>query len=514
MIHSKSVLPVVVDCFGNESLIAALFVASVLLLAGLALRHQTKVFAAARIPVSLLAGTIGLVLWQVVRYSFDSQPALVAFEAGPIAVLRSWPGWLIAVVFAAMLLGRPPSRARGGGVASVAREGLMVWIIVIGQTTVGLWVTWWLIQPMLDLPNSTGMLIETGFAGGHGTAAAMGTVFQNPSIDFSVGLDLGILMATAGLVYGLIAGIVCVNLGIRRRWLASDRMSVDRAPGPLQEPTSPRDGNAEPNESGMSSVSVLATGRSDGMEPLLLQLVWLSLAFGLGVAMQAGVGAIAGQADSIEWIRSLVSSLSGDIENAALSTRLGFVSVVGSFPLFIYTLFGGAIVRFLVIKLAGPDWIDTDAIARLSNVSMDLLVVAAVATLNLQAVASLWQAFALLSIAGMIWSTFCLLSLSRRILPKEHWFELGLINFGMSTGTTATGFVLLRVVDPDLKTNAAEEYALAAPLSAPFIGGGMLTVGLPLLLFERIPIASSAIGFATLLVVLITIGILWRPKLA
>lgn len=503
-------LPAAVDCFGSEPLIAALFVASLLLLAGLALRCQTKVFAAARIPVSLLAGTIGLVLWQSVRYFCDHQPAVVEFESGPVAVMRSWPGGLIAVVFAGMLLGRAPSKSRGGGVASVAREGLMVWVIVIGQTTVGLWVTWWLIQPMQDLPNSTAMLIETGFAGGHGTAAAMGTVFQNPTIGFSAGPDLGILMATAGLVYGLVAGIACVNLGVRRRWLASDRTPGDENPGKVPGATFQRDGKS--NDSDAGEASVTASPRSEGIEPLLLQLVWLAIAFGLGVAMQSSVGAIAGQADSVEWIRSLVGSLSGDVENEALSTRLGFVSVIGSFPLFIYTLFGGAIVRFLVIKLAGPEWIDSDAIARLSNVSMDLLVVAAVATLNLQAVASLWQAFVLLSIAGMIWSTFCLVTLSRRILPEEHWFELGLINFGMSTGTTATGFVLLRVVDPDLDTRAAEEYALAAPLSAPFIGGGMLTVGLPLLLLERISIASSAIGFAIVLVVLITIGILWRPN--
>ena len=59
--------------------------------------------------------------------------------------------------------------------------------------------------------------------------------------------------------------------------------------------------------------------------------------------------------------------------------------------------------------------------------------------------------------------------------------ELGLINYGMSTGTTATGLLLLRMVDKDLESGAAEDYALAAPLSAPFIGGGLLTLMMPLL---------------------------------
>ena len=54
----------------------------------------------------------------------------------------------------------------------------------------------------------------------------------------------------------------------------------------------------------------------------------------------------------------------------------------------------------------------------------------------------------------------------------------------MSTGTTATGLMLLRIIDRDLDSGAAEDYALAAPMSAPFIGGGMITFSLPVLLAQ------------------------------
>ena len=119
---------------------------------------------------------------------------------------------------------------------------------------------------------------------------------------------------------------------------------------------------------------------------------------------------------------------------------------------------------------------------------MDVLVVAAIASLNLTAVAALATPLMILFAAGAIWTTVCLLLLSRWILPEPYWFQLGLINYGMSTGTTATGFVLLKMVDPELKSGAAEDYALAAPLSAPFIGGGILTVALPLLILSLIHI--------------------------
>ena len=96
--------------------------------------------------------------------------------------------------------------------------------------------------------------------------------------------------------------------------------------------------------------------------------------------------------------------------------------------------------------------------------------------------------------------------ISRWVLPREHWFPLALINYGMSTGTTATGFVLLRVVDPELKTTAASDYALAAPLSAPFIGGGILTIALPLVLLERVSIVWPALVIGAVVLVLVLVG--------
>ena len=102
--------------------------------------------------------------------------------------------------------------------------------------------------------------------------------------------------------------------------------------------------------------------------------------------------------------------------------------------------------------------------------------------------------------------------LARKMLPPEHWFELGLINYGMSTGTTATGFVLLRLVDPELESGAAEDYALAAPLSSPFIGGGMITVAMPLLVLERVPLPVTTITVALLVAILIWIGQQWNRR--
>ena len=227
--------------------------------------------------------------------------------------------------------------------------------------------------------------------------------------------------------------------------------------------------------------------KRETIDPLLLQVALLAIAFGIGVLMQSAVMGLAGYLDA------MFEATEVDAARAQLSKRLSISNVV-DFPLFIYTLFGGMIVQKLMAAFGQNERIDGATISRLTSMAMDVLVVAAIATLNLQAVAAMLVPFSVLFIVGGIWTAICLLLISRWLLPKEYWFQLGLINYGMSTGTTATGFVLLRMIDPDLKSGAAEDYALAAPLSAPFIGGGMITIALPLLLLERVSICDSGVG--------------------
>lgn len=465
-------------------MVMALIFVALLLLLGVILRVRIGVLRWLFIPASVIAGAMGLLVLQFLVRIEPSAPRLAASAGEMITTLHGWPGWLIAVVFAGLLLERRPGlhRARLG---RVLREGLMVWIIALGQTAIGLLVTWLVIQPFYDVPNSMGMLIETGFAGGHGTAAAMGEVFAHPSIDLQSGRALGMLMATVGLVYGVVSGIVWINIGVRAGWA-----------GALPKKPTPGDVSAERPTPAPLGYAVIDR---DVVDPLLLQMVWVALAFGIGLALQAAVGGLAEEID-----QSWLTPAAREGAEAQLGSRISAVAVIGGFPLFIYTLFGGALVRATLRLFGGEGWIDGTSIQRITAVAMDVLVVAAISSLDLAGVVSLFVPFVVLVIAGAAWTAVCLLVISRFVLPRSHWFQLGLINYGMSTGTTATGFVLLRIVDPELRTAAAEDYALAAPLSAPFVGGGMLTIALPLLMLERIPIAVSALSLSA-----IVAGLVW-----
>ena len=135
------------------------------------------------------------------------------------------------------------------------------------------------------------------------------------------------------------------------------------------------------------------------------------------------------------------------------------------------------------------------------------MIVAAIATMRLDALKLYIVPVIALFLLAAIWCAVCLLVLAPRLLPKAYWFELGLLNYGFATANTPQGIMLLRIVDPELKTRAAEDYAIAAPLSAPFVGGGVLTVLVFPLLLQQV---HAGVFLAVLLVAVVVLYMLGR----
>ena len=101
---------------------AFLFVA-ILLMLGVVLRLVFPLFRWLYIPASVVAGLLGLLTVQT-----HLSEAISVHTAKWASVLSSWPGFLIAIVFAGMLLERKPAPWRQS-VSRVGRQGLMVWVM-------------------------------------------------------------------------------------------------------------------------------------------------------------------------------------------------------------------------------------------------------------------------------------------------------------------------------------------------------------------------------------------------
>ena len=90
------------------------------------------------------------------------------------------------------------------------------------------------------------------------------------------------------------------------------------------------------------------------------------------------------------------------------------------------------------------------------------------------------------------------------MLP-DAWFARSIAELGQSMGVTATGLLLLRVVDPDYETPAADAFACKQIVHEPFMGGGLWTsTAIPLIAIIGAPrvllIALAAVVFWLLLI--------------
>jgi len=194
-------------------------------------------------------------------------------------------------------------------------------------------------------------------------------------------------------------------------------------------------------------------------------VVVVAVAVGIGLLIQKGLvhGANAGA-------RLLP-------EKAAATVR----SVAGSFPLFPLCMLGGLIVQLFEDRFDRHNLIDPGLTRRIQNASLDFLVVAAIALIRVEALAKGIVPFAVIIAAAIGWNVFCVLVLARRMLP-DAWFERSIAEMGQSMGVTATGLLLLRVVDPDYESPAADAFASKQLLHEPFMGGGLWTsAAIPLL---------------------------------
>jgi ESS family glutamate:Na+ symporter len=432
-----------------------------LLLVGVILRARVRALAAIHVPAALVAGVLGLLLVQ----------------AGPLATPASaewirqvgaeWSGWrtpLVPIIFAGMLLFGSGGRA-SDNFRETAQQAIAAWIIILGQLAIGLAVTLAVLVPVFGVPVHFGQLLEVSWAGGFGSSAAWGTSHARLN-SFPAAGYIATFMTACGLVYGVLCGVVLVNVGLRKGWVAG---GIGRTGRVDAAPEAPATGS-----SGLSG---------DIVDPLLFQILLLAAAFEVGVLLQRGIGALAGLAPDGSLPRAIGSQL----------------------PLFVFTLVGGWVVRRLMVALGRAELLDEAAMHRLTGVALELLIFAAVATLEMRAVRDNFAPLAVLMAAGAAWVLFTVLWVSPRILPRSCWFELAMLNHGFATATTAQGMMLLRMIDRDFRTDAARVYALAAPLTAMFIGGGVITYALPLLL-ER---GAAPAGWAVCAGATVAAGVLY-----
>lgn len=419
---------------------------SLLLLVGQVIRSRVRWTQRLLLPASVIGGLVGLLVIQLLRtYAPGSQPFLADATSGWSAL----PGFLINIVFATLFLGAtiPPLKTvwRWAG-PQLAYGQIVAW----GQYAVGLGLTFLILMRFFDVPPMFGALIPVGFEGGHGTAAGLAQVFADKGWPDGVHLALG--SATVGVVAGVSLGMVLINWAGRRRHCrgAAEQCATVGTCGDGIVP-----------EGARASAGELSF-RSESVETLAVHLAVVAVAILIGLAAKKGLTSLEGL-----WLTNP--------KNA----------ILGSFPLFPLAMLGGVAVQKVFDRYDRQSLLDRDLMRRLQGLALDYLIVAALATLKIEAIVTNLGPFVILMAAGIAWNVWCVVFLARRFLP-DYWFERSIAEFGQSTGVTATGLLLLRVADPNLETTAVDAFGYKQLLHEPFMGGGLWTsTVIPLLFIFR-----------------------------
>ncbi|MFE1523245.1 sodium/glutamate symporter [Schaalia turicensis] len=390
-----------------------------LLAIGVFLRARVKWLQNMLVPASVIAGTLGLVLgpnvlgaiaknrgwhigsWQVTGIPFSEH-------------MGTYASILIVIVFACMALTddfdiRKVNKAVGG----FASYGVLMYG---AQVALGMAFALLFLTPVLGSPDVLGIMLFTGWAGGFGTAAAVGNIYaENGQPEVA---SLAFTSATVGLLVGVIGGIILAKFGARRGQAKAFR-GMDSLPDELR--TGVLDANKRRPALGYHTFS------GGSIETLSFEVGIVSL-----VAV-AGYG-----------IGQLLKHLFPGI----------------SFPLFAIAFLVGIVVRIVMNGVGASHLLDAGTLRSVSGLCTDILIVCGIASIHPEFVSDHILALGLLFLFGLILCTVLGLVVAPRLMG-EGWFERQLFTWGWATGSVSTGLALLRIVDPKLESGTIEQFGYA-----------------------------------------------------
>lgn len=457
----------------------ALLVIGLLLVAAKWLRARIGLFRRLFLPASVIGGALALLAGpQSLGRIVDATGGPAWLEGGllPEAVLDVWaelPVLLISVVFAALFIGkRIPGLRDIWSIAGpqVALGQSIAW----GQYVVGIGLGLLVLAPVFGMDPIAGALLEIGFEGGHGTAAGLADTFEE--FGFAEGTDLALGLATIGLLAGVLIGTVIINWGVR-----TGRIALDAAGDPAEMARASTDDDLDDLDDREAPSEDDATTRST--DPLSIHLGYVAVAIAIGWLL-------------LQVLEALEVATWGGEDGLELLVHL---------PLFPMAMLGGVLLQLLLDRTGRQALVDRRLINRISGAALDLIIVAALGTLSLEAIGGNLGPFVVLAVAGIAWNVGAFLLLAPRIVP-EYAYERGLGDFGQSMGMTVTGLLLMRIADPPNRSGGLEAFGYKQLLFEPIVGGGLFTAASVPLIAQLGPV-PVLLGTSVLLVFWVTLGL-------
>jgi len=408
-----------------ESVWRTLVVLGLLLIAlfvGNVLRTAIPFFRKSLIPSALLGGLvllIGMIVFK--RTGVISEETNAKLQQSMQIITYHGLG----IGFAAMTLKTMKTKNKTAN-SKVIENGALTGGTYMLQACVGLLVTIlaFLFTKTSDNPVyfTSGLLLPLGFGQGPGNALTWDVNFTNIQINnanvFFGNGSVGLTIASVGFIVASLIGVLYINI-MRRKGkiiLENNQEAVEKEVSMFESP------NEIPDNESVDKFSIQ------------LSLVFIAYAAAFGIMV----------------LFSIISDFTG-------SLAWGFNFIWGVITANLIKLIIKGLKKANVVK---REYINNYQMDRISGFAFDIMIVAGVGAIEIKYVQMYLLPIIILCVVGTI-TTFIYIKLVCDHCFKGYENEMFVTNFGALTGTASNGMILLKEIDSNFKTPAANLYILS-----------------------------------------------------
>ncbi len=264
----------------------------------------------------------------------------------------------------------------------------------------------------------SGLILPLAFGQGPGNALSWDINFTNtPATQFAGNGSFGLSLASIGFVVASVFGVLYINIHKKRGTLFVRKT----------DPTS----GAKENQSGDEEIP-----DNESVDKFTMQVGFVALAYALSFGFMFLLGKLSAFTNSIAWgFNFLWASL------AAMLIR--------------------AVVKQLRRrKIMNREYINNYQMDRISGFAFDLMIVAGVSAIEINDIKRYLLPIIVLSLVGSV-ITYVYIRLVAKECFRGFEHEFFLMSFGTLTGTASNGMILMKEIDPALRTPTSSLYILS-----------------------------------------------------
>lgn len=423
----------------------------VAILMGNVIRRKVSAIRNTLLPTSVIAG--------ILIFAAKFIPAVKDFINSSFMEVLTYH--CLALGFIALTLKTNPT-ATDGQKRAVLNTGITTVNGYLIQAIFGLGLTLLLSATVLpELYHASGLLLPMGYGQGTGQALNIGNVMEG--YGFEGGTTFGLAIAAIGFLVACLVGVAYMNILKKQGKLKLQEARVSN------------------NKLDTNIYASDEAPLNESVDKLTIQISFVIGIYLLVYLVTLGLSTL-----SVKYLGKFGV-------NTIKPLLWGFNFLLGTlFAMWIKKI----VTQLKKNEIMHSTYINSYLMNRLSGVFLDVMIVAGIAAIDWQKLGGLlWPLIIVCTVGAIV--TFAYLKFVCKILYPGYEYEGFFSMFGMLTGTASTGMILLREIDPNFETPAADNLVLQGlpaivfgapiflliPFAAESVTNSLITLGIVIVLF-------------------------------